>query len=61
MTPGPLWLEMPAGYLLKPSRILCDYVKSVDYRERSAALLHQVPESLVDQIVSNLLDLVDPM
>jgi mRNA interferase MazF len=61
LSPGPLWLPMPDGYLPKPSLILCDYVRSFDYRERSAALLHQVPKSLVDQIVSNLLDLLDPM
>ena len=61
LTPGPLWIMMPPGYLPKPSMILCDYIKSFDYRERSATLLHRLPESLVQQIVGNLLDLVDPM
>jgi len=41
--------------------ILCDYLKSFDYRERSASLLNRVPEELVQQIVSNLLDLIDPV
>jgi mRNA interferase MazF len=61
LTPGPLWIPMPPGYLPSQSLILCDYLKSFDYRERSATLLKRVPEELVEQIVSNLLDLLDPV
>ena len=61
LTPGPLWIPMPAGYLPRPSLILCDYVKSFDYRERAATFLRQVPTSLVEQIIGNLLDLLDPV
>ena len=61
LTPGPLWLAMPSGYLSSPSIILCDYLKSFDYRERSATFLNRVPEDLVEQIVSNVLDLIDPV
>ena len=61
LTPGPLWIPMPPGFLAKPSLILCDYVKSVDYRERSASFVKRVPEALVDQIVGNILDLIDPI
>jgi mRNA interferase MazF len=61
LTPGALWLPMPVGYLTQPSLILCDYVKSFDYRERSASFLKRVPEEVVEQIVSNLLDLLDPI
>lgn len=61
LTPGPLWIPMPPGYLPRPSLILCDYLKSFDYRERATALLNRVPSGLVDQIVSNLLDLLDPV
>jgi mRNA interferase MazF len=61
LAPGPLWLDMPPGYLPAPSLILCDYVKSFDYRERSASFLHRVPDGLVEQIVSSLLDLLDPV
>ena len=61
LTPGPLWIPMPPGYLPRPSLILCDYLKSFDYRERGAALLGRVPDSLVEQIVGNLLDLLDPV
>jgi hypothetical protein len=41
--------------------VLCDYLKSFDYRERSAALIARCDASLVDQIVGNLLDLLDPV
>jgi mRNA interferase MazF len=61
LTPGPLWLPMPSGYLPRPSLILCDYLKSFDYRERAATLIARLPEELVDQIVSNVLDLIDPV
>ena len=61
LTPGPLWIPMPPGYLSKPSLILCDYLKSFDYRERAATFISRVPDALVDQIVSNVLDLLDPI
>ena len=61
LTPGPLWIPMPPGFLPRPSLILCDYVKSFDYRERAATLLGRVPDGLVEQIVSNLLDVIDPV
>jgi mRNA interferase MazF len=60
LTPGPFWLPMPAGFLPRPSLILCDYVKSFDYRERSATFIARVPDATVDDIVSTLLDLIDP-
>ena len=61
LTPGPLWIPMPPGILPRPSLILCDYVKNFDYRERAATFVARVPDALVDQIVSTLLDLVDPV
>jgi mRNA interferase MazF len=61
LTPGPFWIKMPEGYLPRPSLILCDYLKSFDYRERAASFLHHLPDELVEEIVSNLLDLVDPI
>jgi mRNA interferase MazF len=56
LTPGPLWLPMPPGYLPRPSLILCDYLKSIDYRERAATFLAHVPDQLVEEIPGNLLD-----
>ena len=61
LTPGPLWIPMPEGFLPRPSLILCDYIKSFDYRERAAAFITRVPEMLVEQIVSSVLDLIDPI
>lgn len=61
LTPGPLWLPLPSGYLTRPSLILCDYLKSFDYRERGATFLNRVPNALVEKIVGNLLDLLDPL
>ena len=60
LTPGPLWVPMPVGYLVSPSLILCDYLKSFDYRERSASFIGRMPLELVEQIVSNALDVIDP-
>jgi mRNA interferase MazF len=61
LTPGPLWIPMPAGYLPRPSLILCDYIKSFDYRERSATFINRVSEDVVNEILNTLLDLLDPM
>jgi len=61
LTPGPLWIPMPSGHLPRPSLILCDYLKSFDYRERSATLIAKLPDALIDLIVSNILDVIDPV
>jgi mRNA interferase MazF len=61
LTPGPWWIPMPAGYLPRPSLILCDYVKNFDYRERSVALVARLPDELIDEVVSQILNLIDPM
>lgn len=61
LRPGPFWIPMPSGFLPHPSQVLCDYIKSFDYRERSASLLHRLPDNLVEEIVSQLLDLLDPV
>ena len=61
LTPGPLRMEMPPGYVQLPSLILCDFVKSFDYRERSVSFISTVPEGLIQEIVSNILDLLDPI
>ena len=61
LTPGPLWVSMPPGYLPRPSLILCDFVKSFDYRERGATFHARLPAALVEQVVGNLLDVLDPV
>lgn len=61
MIPGAFSIPMPEGYLPRPSLILCDDLKSFDYRERSATIVARVPLNLVDQIVGNVLHLIDPI
>jgi mRNA interferase MazF len=61
LTAGPFWIPLPPGLLPRPGLILCDYVKSFDYRERSASFLTRVPEEVIDQVVGTLLDLIDPV
>lgn len=61
LSPGPFWLPVPPGLLPRPSLILCDYLKSYDYRERSAAFLAKADPALIDRIVSTVLDLIDPV
>jgi len=49
----------------RPRRPLKQIVAQIkpasDYRERSATFLKRVPDDLVEQIVGNLLDLLDPV
>jgi mRNA interferase MazF len=61
LTPGPFWIPLPGGLLSRPSLILCDYLKSFDYRERSATFIARCEPALIDQIFSNLLDILDPV
>lgn len=60
LTPGPMWVEAPAGLLKQPSMVLCDYLRSVDYRERSIEFVKKAPRDLIDEIASRVLDLIDP-
>ncbi len=61
LTPGSFWIPMPEGFVPRPSLILCDYVKSYDYRERSATLIKHVPDELVEEVLGTLLDVIDPV
>lgn len=62
LTPGPLWIRLPAGLLPKPSLVLCDYVKSFDYRERSAISLDKkIDRDVLDEIITNVMSVIDPV
>ena len=61
LTPGPLWVPMLPGFLPRPSLILCDYLKSFDYRKRGATFIVKVPRDVVDRIVGNVMDVIDPV
>jgi mRNA interferase MazF len=62
LTPGPLWILMPAGLLPQPSLILCDSIKSIDYRERSVEWTgKRVDRALLDAIIDNIMNVIDPV
>lgn len=61
LTSDTVRIPLPPGLLPKQSLVLCDYVKSLDYRERSATFLAKVPASTVDEVIATLLDLIDPV
>ena len=62
LTPGPLWVRLPDGLLAEPSLILCDAIKSFDYRERAAVSLQKkIDRDTMDAIVNNILSLIDPV
>lgn len=60
LTPGPFWIPAPAGLTTLPSMILCDYVRSLDFRERGAAFLKKADRDTVDRVVEVIMDLLDP-
>lgn len=31
---GPMWVNLPDGLLPRPGRVLCDQIRSLDWRER---------------------------
>lgn len=57
---SPFYLDVPAGLLDRQSQVLCDRLKSIDYRERSAVFLAKAPDDLVAQVVDTLIELIDP-
>ncbi len=61
LTPDTVRVLVPAGLLPRPSVAVCDYIKSVDYWERSATLLGRVPQAFFDEVISTVLDLIDPV
>ncbi|HEX8342943.1 MAG TPA: type II toxin-antitoxin system PemK/MazF family toxin [Tepidisphaeraceae bacterium] len=60
LAPGPMWYPIPNGLLDRPSVALCDFARSVDYRERNVAFVAKAPKALVDEVVMRLIELVDP-
>ena len=61
-TPGPFWLPLPDGLLQRPGLILCDYIKSFDFRERGIRSLDKkVDRGTLDDIVTTIMNLIDPV
>lgn len=58
----PLYVRLPDDLLDKPSQILCDRIRSFDYRERSVVSLdRKVSPQIMGEILDNILDLIDPV
>jgi mRNA interferase MazF len=62
LKPGPFWVRLPDGLLDEPSMILCDLIKSFDYRERAVVSLEKkVDRDTMDSVVSIVMNLIDPV
>jgi mRNA interferase MazF len=55
----PFEVELPLG-LEARGAILCDQVKSVDWRARRATRMGSIPEAVMQEVTGRILALVDP-
>ncbi len=55
----PFEVELPRG-LRAEGAILCDQLKSLDWRVRQASPLGSVPDSVMQEVTARILTLVDP-
>lgn len=55
----PFEVELPRG-LEAEGAILCDQIKSLDWRVRRATPFGSVPDSVMDEVTARILTLVDP-
>ncbi len=55
----PFEVELPRGLEAKGA-ILCDQIKSLDWRARRAARLGSVPDPVLQEVTARILALVDP-
>ena len=55
----PFEVELPAGLKAKGA-ILCDQVKSLDWRARRATRLGSIPDAVMDEVTARILALVCP-
>jgi mRNA interferase MazF len=55
----PFEVELPRG-LAAEGAILCDQIKSLDWRVRRATLIGSVPDSVMHEVTARILTLVDP-
>jgi mRNA interferase MazF len=55
----PFEVELPEGLEAKGA-ILCDQIKSLDWRARRATRLGSVPHSVMEDVTARILVLVDP-
>ncbi len=55
----PFEVELPQGLATKGA-ILCDQLKSLDWRARRATRLGSVPDAVLHEVTARILALVDP-
>jgi mRNA interferase MazF len=55
----PFEVELPPGLKVQGA-VLCDQVKSVDWRARRASRLGTVPDAVLHEVTARILALVDP-
>lgn len=55
----PFEVELPQGLATKGA-ILCDQIKSLDWRARRATRLGSVPDAVLQEVTARILALVDP-
>jgi mRNA interferase MazF len=55
----PFEVELPQGLEAKGA-ILCDQLKSLDWRARRATRLGSVPDPVMQEVTARILALVDP-
>jgi mRNA interferase MazF len=55
----PFEVELPPGFETQGA-ILCDQIKSLDWRARRATRLGTVPDAVVHEVTARILALVDP-
>ncbi len=55
----PFEVELPQGLSAKGA-ILCDQIKSLDWRARHAKRFGSVPDTLMEEVTARILALVDP-
>jgi len=55
----PFEVELPRGFRTKGA-ILCDQIKSLDWRARRATRLGSVPDPVLQEVTAKILALVDP-
>ncbi len=55
----PFEVALPPG-LAAQGAILCDQIKSLDWRARRATHFASVPEAVMDEVTARILTLVDP-
>ncbi len=55
----PFEVELPQGMKVEGA-ILCDRIKSLDWRVRKATRIGSIPQSVIEEVTARILALIDP-